>query len=228
MERKEEIKSAYRSLGKAGSIYDQQMRGEGFIGKFLLWNIWRMTKEDALEYQARAFEAIPKDFSGTLLEVPVGTGVLSMPVFRTLPDADITCLDYSKDMMAKAEEKARDMGITNIRFVQGDVGALPFADETFDIVVSLNGFHAFPDKEAAWKETFRVLKPGGIFTGCFYIREGNDHTDRMIDRFYVKSGFFTPPFETRESLQTRLSGMYQDARVRNIQGIAVFQCVKGE
>ena len=36
-----------------------------------------------------------------------------------------------------------------------------YEDDTFDIVLSLNGFHAFPDKEAAYREVFRVLRPGG-------------------------------------------------------------------
>lgn len=49
---------------------------------------------------------------------------------------------------------------------KGDVGSFSYEDATFDAVVSLNGFHAFPDKEAAYRETFRVLKPGGIFCGC--------------------------------------------------------------
>ena len=226
MNRKDEIKSAYKSLGKAHSIYDGQMLGTSRIGRFMLKHVWRMTREDALEYQAMAFEAIPKDFSGKLLEVPVGTGVLSMPVFQTLPSADITCLDYSEKMMATAEERAKEMGISNARFQQGDVGKLPFADESFDIVVSLNGFHAFPDKEAAYKETFRVLKPGGLFTGCFYVEGANAHTDKMIRRFYIKSGFFTPPFETVDSLRKRLSGMYSEAVVRNVESIAVFQCRK--
>ena len=226
MNRKDEIKSAYKSLGKAHSIYDGQMLGTSRIGRFMLKHVWRMTREDALEYQAMAFEAIPKDFSGKLLEVPVGTGVLSMPVFQTLPSADITCLDYSEKMMATAEERAKEMGISNARFQQGDVGKLPFADESFDIVVSLNGFHAFPDKEAAYKETFRVLKPGGLFTGCFYVEGANAHTDKMIRRFYIKSGFFTPPFETVDSLRKRLSGMYSEAVVRNVESFAVFQCRK--
>lgn len=75
------------------------------------------------------------------------------------------------------------MRITNISFEQGDVAALPFPDETFDAVVSLNGFHAFPDKEAAYRELDRVLKPDGIFTGCFYAKQANRHTDKIIHRF---------------------------------------------
>jgi ubiquinone/menaquinone biosynthesis C-methylase UbiE len=46
--------------------------------------------------------------------------------------------------------------------MQGDVGNLKFSNETFDIVLSMNGFHAFPDKEKAFSETARVIKKGGI------------------------------------------------------------------
>ena len=180
MERKSEIKSAYKSLGKAHSFYDGMMTGTTLPGRLIQKIVWDMDKEDALEYQAGAFERIPADFSGKLLEVPVGTGVLSMPVWKTLPGADITCLDYSEKMMASAEERAKDMNIGNITFRQGDVGNLPFGNEEFDVVVSLNGFHAFPDKDAAYRETCRVLKPGGIFCGCFYVHGSNARTDRWI------------------------------------------------
>ena len=226
MERKSEIKSAYKSLGKAHSFYDGMMTGTTLPGRFIQKAVWCMDKEDALEYQARSFEMIPADFSGKLLEVPVGTGVLSIPVWRTLPNADITCLDYSEKMMVSAEERAKEMEIRNITFRQGDVGALPFGNEEFDAVVSLNGFHAFPDKDAAYRETCRVLKPGGIFCGCFYVQGSNARTDRMIRMFYIKSGFFTPPFETIESLQSRLKRMYREAAVTNVRSIAVFQCRK--
>ena len=226
MSRVDEIKDAYKNLGKAHKGYDGMMTGTTVMGRFILRGVWQMTPEDALEYQARAFEAIPAGFNGRLLEVPVGTGVLSMPVWKTLPQAQITCLDYSDRMMAAAQVRAEEMQIRNITFRQGDVGSLPYGDESFDAVVSLNGFHAFPDKEAAYRETFRVLKPGGIFCGCFYVKGSNPHTDRRIRQFYIKSGFFTEPFETVESLRERLSGMYAQAEVTNVQSIAVFRCRK--
>ena len=65
------------------------------------------------------------------------------------------------------------------------MGALSYADDTFDIVLSLNGFHAFPDKEAAYREVFQVLRPGGTFCGCFYVRGQNRRTDWLFRRLYV-------------------------------------------
>jgi len=226
MERKDEIKSAYRDLGKAHGFYDGMMTGTSVLGRAVVRTVWQMNREDVLDYQSEAFSAIPFDFSGKLLEVPVGTGVISMPVFRTLPDADITCLDYSEKMMLAAQDRAAQMGIRNIKFLQGDVGSLPFEDEAFDAVVSLNGFHAFPDKEAAYKETFRVLKKGGSFCGCFYVEGSNKKTDRWIKGFYTRKGFFTPPFETIDSLRCRLESMYSRAEVSNVKSIAVFKCIK--
>ena len=105
-----------------------------------------------------------------------------MPVYKTLPHADITCLDYSPDMMATARRRTSAAGQINVRFQQGDVGALPFAGGSFDVVLSLNGFHAFPDKEAAYREVYRVLKPGGTFCGCFYVKGENRRTDWSIEK----------------------------------------------
>ena len=156
----------------------------------------------------------------------MGTGVLTMPLYRSLPEAEVTCLDYSADMMKNAERRAGAMGVQNVTFVQGDVGKLPFADESFDLVLSLNGFHAFPDKEAAYRETCRVLKPGGIFCGCFYIQGAFKRTDWFIKRLYVPKGYFTPPFETKDSLKERLETLYSEVRVENVQAEGIFRCVK--
>lgn len=77
--------------------------------------------------------------------VPVGTAVFTEKKWRSLRDARITCLDYSVDMLQKAKARLEDC--RNISFIQGDVGKLLLADESYDIVMSMNGFHAFPDKK---------------------------------------------------------------------------------
>ena len=226
MNRKDQIRSAYKQLGGSANFYDGMMTYSTLPGKAVCRLVWNMDGEKNLEYLTRALSGVPEDFSGKLLEVPVGTGVLTMPVYKDLPKAKITCLDYSADMMATARRRAGSAGIKNVSFVQGDVGALPFEDGSFDIVLSLNGFHAFPDKEAAWRETFRVLKKGGTFCGCFYIQGGCRRTDWFIEKLYVPKGFFTPPFETEGSLRWRLTGMYEDVHVSSVEGMGCICCRK--
>ena len=224
--RKDQIRNAYRTTGGQAGFYDGMMTCSTWLGKAICRVVWNMDGEKNAAYLEKALSGIPEDFSGKLLEVPVGTGVLTMPVWQSLPQAEITCLDYSPDMMASAQEKAKRLGIANVAFTQGDVGALPFADESFDIVLSLNGFHAFPDKEAAYRETYRVLKKGGTFCGCFYIKDECGRTDWFIRHLYQPKGFFTAPYETQSSLRERLSRMYQNAEVSAVEGIGCFRCGK--
>jgi len=226
MTRKDQIRNAYRTTGGQASFYDGMMTCSTWLGKAICRVVWNMDGEKNAAYLEKALSGIPEDFSGKLLEVPVGTGVLTMPVYQALPRAAITCLDYSPDMMAAAQEKAKRLGVANVTFTQGDVGELPFADESFDIVLSLNGFHAFPDKEAAYRETFRVLKKGGTFCGCFYIRGECGRTDWFIRHLYQPKGFFTAPYETQSSLRERLSRMYETAKVTAVEGIGCFCCRK--
>ena len=226
MTRKDQIRNAYRTTGGQAGFYDGMMTYSTWLGKAICRVVWNMDGEKNAAYLEKALSGIPEDFSGKLLQVPVGTGVLTMPVWQSLPQAEITCLDYSPDMMASAQEKAKRLGIANVAFTQGDVGALPFADESYDIVLSLNGFHAFPDKEAAYRETYRVLKKGGTFCGCFYIKDECGRTDWFIRHLYQPKGFFTAPYETQSSLRERLSRMYQNAEVSAVEGIGCFRCGK--
>ena len=226
MTRKDQIRNAYKTTGGQASFYDGMMTYSTLLGKAICRVIWNMDGEKNAAYLEKALSGIPEDFSGKLLEVPVGTGVLTMPVWQSLPQAEITCLDYSPDMMTSAQEKAKRLGIANVAFTQGDVGALPFEDESFDIVLSLNGFHAFPDKEAAYRETYRVLKPGGTFCGCFYIEGGLAKTDRFVRKVFVPKHSFTPPFETKESLEKQLKGMYREVKLQTINAEGIFCCVK--
>lgn len=227
MSRKTEIQNAYKYLGKEATFYDGMITCSTIPGKAVCGLVWNMDKETNTRYLDLALSGIPEDFRGKMLEVPVGTGVLTMPVYKTLPGADITCLDNSADMMAVAQRRAENMGLYNVRFQQGDVGRLPFEDSSFDLVLSLNGFHAFPDKEAAYRETFRVLKPGGIFCGCFYIKGENKRTDWFIEKLYTPKGFFTPPYETADSLRAKLESLYAKVTLETVESMGCFTCRKG-
>ena len=226
MKRKEQIRGAYRKTGRDAALYDGMITCSTLSGRAVCRAVWDMGREENARYLRLAMSGIPKDFAGRLLEAPVGTGVLTLPLYKTLPDAEIVCLDYSPDMLAAARRRASTLGLTGVTFRQGDAGALPFPDGSFDGVLSLNGFHAFPDKEAAYRETFRVLKPGGFFCGCFYVKGEVRRTDWCVRRLYQPGGFFTPPYETAESLLARLSALYASVSVRTVNSIACFTCRK--
>lgn len=226
MTRHNEIQNAYRYLGKEATFYDGMITCSTLPGRAVCGLVWNMNQKKNTRYLERALSGIPDDFDGKLLEVPVGTGVLTMPVYQTLPKADITCLDYSRDMMVQAQRRAERFGLNHVQFRQGDVGKLPFDDGSFDLILSLNGFHAFPDKEAAYRETFRVLKSDGVFCGCFYIKGKNRRTDWFIDRLYTPKGFFTPPYETEESLRMQLEKMYAQVELETVESMACFTCRK--
>ena len=92
MERKETIRGAYRMTGE-NNFYDGMITCSTLSGKAVCRLVWDMNKAENDDCLERALSGIPEHFSGRLLEVPVGTGILTMPVYQTMPEADITCLD---------------------------------------------------------------------------------------------------------------------------------------
>lgn len=75
----------------------------------------------------------------------------------------VTGLDFTREMVAKAEVNNIKMGYKNIDFVLGDIENIPLDDSTYDVVISNCVLNLVPDKEKAFKEIRRVLKPGAHF-----------------------------------------------------------------
>lgn len=127
-------------------------------------------------------------------------------------------------MLERAKQRLGDC--ENVSFVQGDVGSLPLSDESCDVVMSMNGFHAFPDKKKAFLETYRVCKKGGMFIACFYIKGKSKRTDWLVRNILSKKGWFTPPFPTQEQLLKILHKLYAEVDCRVDGSIVRFKCVK--
>lgn len=70
-------------------------------------------------------------------------------------------VDIVPEMMARAHKNRETTGVDNVVFQNASGEALPFADRSFDVVISSGALNLMPDKQAALSEIERVLKPGG-------------------------------------------------------------------
>lgn len=213
------IQSAYHD---SKNIYDDVLTQSNFFSKAYIKLFWSGTDDN--EIARRVLSYIPDDFSGTLLDVPAGTAVFTHKKWAGLSDAQIICLDYSEDMIEQAKARLKDS--VHVSCVHGDVGNLPMEDAFCDIVLSMNGFHAFPDKDKAFQETWRVLKPGGKFIACFYIKGEVCITDWLVKNVLSKKGWFTPPFQTKGELKAVLEQMYQKIDFHTDGAMVYFECIK--
>ncbi|MDP2920020.1 MAG: methyltransferase domain-containing protein [Dehalococcoidia bacterium] len=93
----------------------------------------------------------------TVLEVGVGTGK-NFPYYPA--GVEVTAIDYSGKMLARARKKAQIQGI-KVRLEQMDAQDLAFPDNTFDIVIAICVFCSVPDPVRGLEEVKRVCKPGG-------------------------------------------------------------------
>ena len=82
------------------------------------------------------------------------------------PTGRVAGVDLSPEMLAVAESGRAAAGLSTVEFRQADVEALPFPDASFDVALSNGVLNLIPDKPAALREVFRVLKPGGRLQVC--------------------------------------------------------------
>jgi arsenite methyltransferase len=121
------------------------------------------------ERSAESFAGVANPFSlGRLvpgervLDLGCGAGTDSLVAAQMVGQTgQVTGLDMTPEMLAKARASAAELGTANVEFVEGEAERLPFPDESFDVVISNGVIDLVPDKDAVFWEIVRVLKPGG-------------------------------------------------------------------
>jgi arsenite methyltransferase len=97
-----------------------------------------------------------------VLDLGSGAGTDSLVAAQMVgPAGSVTGIDMTPEMLAKARAAAAEMGAANVEFVEAEAERLPFADRSFDIVISNGVIDLISDKDAVFSELFRVLAPGG-------------------------------------------------------------------
>jgi ubiquinone/menaquinone biosynthesis C-methylase UbiE len=97
-----------------------------------------------------------------VLDLASGVGDPALSIAEEVgPSGHVTATDLGPGMMSLAEELARKKGLTNIEFREASAEALPFPNESYDVLTCRFGIMFFPDLPSALRECLRVLKPGG-------------------------------------------------------------------
>lgn len=78
-------------------------------------------------------------------------------------EGKVTGIDFTDAMLEKANKNLEKTGFKNIEFLKGDIEAIPVNDSAIDVVISNCVLSLVPDKQKAFSEIYRVLKPGGHF-----------------------------------------------------------------
>ncbi|HZP93655.1 MAG TPA: methyltransferase domain-containing protein [Burkholderiales bacterium] len=101
-----------------------------------------------------------------VLDCGCGPGTITCDIALVVAPGKVTAVDASASQLALAEERARDLEISNVEFREADAYALPFTDGSFDAVFSHALLEHLSHPQRAAAEFFRVLKPGGAVGVC--------------------------------------------------------------
>lgn len=152
----------------------------------------------------------------SILEIAAGTGVVTQELARTLPTGTaITATDLSQPMI----DIARTEPVTsNVFWQQADAMNLPFAADSFDLIVCQFGVMFFPDKQASFREAARVLRPGGTYLFVLW-----DSWKEMPDAPLAIAANVVGGLLRRDPLSLLNPAYHDEATIRADLGLAKFQ-----
>jgi erythromycin 3''-O-methyltransferase len=138
-----------------------------FHGGYLNFGLWEDGNEDYLRAAEnlvlRIGSMLGLNSNSHVLDVAPGMGPQDVLLYRTFGNPRIDALDATWKHVEHGLRRAREHGIeSNVVFHHGSATAVPFADETFSHVMSIEGPEHFNTRDRFFGEAYRVLKPGGV------------------------------------------------------------------
>ncbi len=154
----------------------QTRKPEGFLGKLMVGGMnsgharladWGMGHLDGIG-------------AARIAELGCGGGRNAGELLRRYPEAGLAALDHSELSVTRTREINKDhIAAGRCTVTQGDVAALPYENESFDLATAFETVYFWPGLEKCFSEVFRVLKRGGTFMVC----NESDGTDETALRF---------------------------------------------
>ena len=163
----------------------------------------------------------------TVLELATGTGLIAKHIVNVA--AHIEATDASAEMIAEAK---RDNRSAKLHFSVQDMFRLPYAEESFDVVIVSNALHIVPQPEKALAEIRRVLKDDGVLIAPTFTHAGNSFSGKVKAFFMKLAGF---PLHSRWTSEEYLRFLRQNgwsvrksAVLKASFPLTYAECVKSE
>ena len=163
----------------------------------------------------------------TVLELATGTGLIAKHIVNAA--AHIEATDASAEMIAEAK---RDTRSAKLHFSVQDMFCLPYAEESFDVVIVSNALHIVPQPEKALQEIKRVLKDDGTLIAPTFTHAGNSFSGKVKAFFMKLAGF---PLHSRWTSEEYLCFLRQNgwtvrksAVLKASFPLTYAECVKSE
>ena len=144
----------------------------------------RFMRKDRAAYEKIYALIRPVVKAKTVLELATGTGLIAKHI--VIAAAHIEATDTSPEMIAEAK---RDNRSAKLHFSVQDMFRLPYANQSFDVVIVSNALHIVPQPEKALAEIRRVLKDDGVFVAPTFTHAGNSFSGKVKAFFMKLAGF---------------------------------------
>ena len=144
----------------------------------------RFMRKDRAAYDEMYKLIRPVVKAKTVLELATGTGLIAKNIVNAA--AHIEATDTSAEMIAEAK---RDTRSAKLHFSVQDMFRLPYANQSFHVVIVSNALHIVPQPEKALAEIRRVLKDGGVLIAPTFTHAGNSFSGKVRAFFMRMAGF---------------------------------------
>lgn len=166
-------------MGITKKVLENCKRPQGMVGR---QTIKRMNKSHA-ELTAWGFSQISIRQGDTVLDVGCGGGKALKLLSSKAPRGRLYGIDYSETSVSCAvRENKGDVKAGKMKIVHGSVSDMPFENDFFDVVTSVESYYFWPDLQHDLREVLRVLKPDGVFliVAEMYDHEEQSEKDKQI------------------------------------------------
>ncbi len=169
---------------------------------------------------------IPTDHAGleegqTVVDLGSGAGLDAFVARRIVGERGrVIGVDFTPEMVTRARENAEKLGLTNVMFVEGEIEDLPLDSDSADVMLSNCVLNLVPEKERAFEEMYRVLRPAGHFCVSDIV-SGGPLPDPIRRSAELYAGCVAGALNEKDYLEVILNAGFMDVKVHHRRRIEI-------